>query len=312
MIPLFGCTKKENEKITVAEVTHSPFYAPQYVAMSEGIFEKYGLDVEITLASGADKVMSTLLSKDAQIGLMGPEASIYVYNQGRSDYAINFAQLTQKDGSFLVGRSDIENFNLEMLNGSEIIGGREGGMPLMVLEYILKTNNLDIGKNDPNANINVRSDIQFSAMGGAFTSGEGDYVSLFEPNASNLENENKGYIVASLGELSGEIPYTCYSALDSYIKENGDKIEKFTKAIKEAQDWCYSHTSREIAESIKDFFKENTVDELTTYIESYKKIEAWAKDTVLTEEAFNKLQDIIILAGQIDGYVPYDKLVISK
>ena len=306
---LTGCDKKNDNKIVIAEVTHSVFYAPQYVARSEGIFKKYDLDVSVILTPGADKVMSAILSKEAQIGLMGPEASIYVYNQGRDDYAISFAQLTKKDGSFLLGREYVDNFSLDMLNGSSIIAGREGGMPLMVLEYILKSNGLEIKRNDSSANINIRSDIQFNAMSGAFIRGEGDYVSLFEPNASELEKNGNGYILASLGELSGDIPYTCYASIKSYIKKNSDKLERFTKAIYEAQMWVYSHTPLEIAESIKGYFTENSVSELEVYVKRYMDIRAWASDPLLTVEGFNKLNDIMIMAGEIDARADYSKLV---
>ena len=220
---LSSCDKNKN-KITVAEVTHSVFYAPQYVALSEGIFDKYGLDIEIILASGADKVMATLLSGDAEIGLMGPEASIYVYAQGRKDYAITFAQLTQKDGTFIVGREANDDFRLEDLSGKSILAGRRGGMPLMTLEYVLKEANLNPVKDDINANINLRTDIAFAAQAGAFISGEGDYTTLFEPTASELEIAKKGYVLASVGEYTSDVAYTCYQALKSYMDKNDEQL----------------------------------------------------------------------------------------
>ena len=228
-IPLIicGCSCNNNElkKIKVAEVTHSVFYAPQYLADSLGFFKEEGLEVSFVNTNGADKTMAALLSKDADIALMGPEASIYVYLNGQKDYATNFAQLTQKDGSFLVGRENDDNFDISKLKGKEILGGRKAGMPEMVLEYILKSNDLEVGRDDPTKEVYVRTDVQFAAMAGAFASGEGDYVSLFEPTASNLEKSGKGYIVASLGELSGNVAYTAYSALNSYINKNEDTIQ---------------------------------------------------------------------------------------
>ena len=310
-----GCSCKKDgglTKLTVAEVTHSVFYAPQYVAASKGFFEEEGLEVTFVNTNGADKTMAALLSKDAQIGLMGSEASIYVYNEGQKDYAINFAQLTQKDGSFLVGRENISNFDISMLEGKEILGGRLAGMPEMVLEYILKNSGLEVGVNDSSKDVNVRTDVQFAAMAGAFSSGEGDYVSLFEPTASSLEKANKGYIVASLGELSGNIPYTSYSTLKSYMSKNSDIIQKFTNAIYKAQKWVYEHSDVEVAHAIHSYFTDTTLGDLTIAVQNYRAIEAWAKDPTLTVESLDKLMDIIELAGQLDKRAPYDKIVTTE
>ena len=315
LLILNGCSCKKDDgptKITVAEVTHSVFYAPQYVAASQGFFEEEGLKVTFVNTNGADKTMAALLSKDAQIGLMGSEASIYVYNEGQKDYAINFAQLTQKDGSFLVGRENIDNFDITMLKNSEILGGRLAGMPEMVLEYILKNAGLEIGVNDSTKDVNVRTDVQFAAMAGAFTSGEGDYVSLFEPTASSIEKGNQGYIVASLGELSGNIPYTSYSTLKSYMNKNSDVIQKFTNAIYKAQKWVYEHTDLEVAKAIKTYFIDTSESDLAVAVSNYRSIEAWAKDPTLTVESLNKLMDIIELAGQLDKRAPYDKIVTTE
>ena len=311
-LTLTSCDKDDDKKITVAEVTHSVFYVPQYVGVSEGIFEKYNLDVEIILASGADKVMATLLSGDAEIGLMGPEASIYVYAQGRKDYAITFAQLTQKDGSFIVGRESNENFKLEDLSGKSILAGRRGGMPLMTLEYVLKEANLNPVKDDTTANINLRTDIAFAAQAGAFISGEGDYTTLFEPTASELELAGKGYVLASVGAYTDNVAYTCYQALKSYIDENNEKIDNFTKAIAESITWVLTHSSMEVATSIKEFFKETDIKVLTNSIERYKEIEAWSTNPYLDENEFKHLQNIIISSGELDKYMPYEKLVVNK
>ena len=304
--------EKNSKKITVAEVTHSVFYAPQYIAMSEGIFERHGLDVEIILASGADKVMATLLSKDADIGLMGPEASIYVYAQGKKDFAVTFAQLTQKDGTFIMGREKIEDFQLEDLSGKSILGGRKGGMPLMSLEYILKEKGLNPEKDNPKANINIRTDVAFAAMAGAFVSGEGDFTTLFEPTASELELAGKGYILTSVGEHTDNVAYTCYQALRSYIDKNNEKIINFTKAIDESIKWVQTHTAKEVALSIHQYFKETDIEILSKSIQRYKDIEAWSMNPYLDKEEFNHLQDIIISSGELDKYMPYDKLVENK
>lgn len=308
---LTSCDKKD-KKLTIAEVTHSVFYAPQYVAMSEKIFERYGLDVEIILASGADKVMATLLSGDAQIGLMGPEASIYVYAQGRSDYGITFAQLTQKDGTFIMGREKIEDFTLEDLSGKSILGGRRGGMPLMTLEYVLKEAGLNPKKDDPSANINVRTDVAFAAMAGSFISGEGDFTTLFEPTASELELAGKGYILASVGDYTDNVAYTCYQALKSYIDKNDEQIVNFTNAIAEAITWTLNHTAKEVALSIHQYFKETDIKVLTNSIQRYKDIDVWSRNPYLDEAEFIHLQNIIIASGELDKYMPYEKLVNNK
>ena len=316
MFPLIvtGCSCNNNglTKIKVAEVTHSIFYAPQYLADSLGFFEDEGLEVSFVNTNGADKTMAALLSKDAQIGLMGPEASMYVYLNGQKDYAINFAQLTQKDGSFLVGRENIDNFDISMLNGTEILGGRKAGMPEMVLEYILKSNGLEVGRDDPSKDVYVRTDVQFAAMAGAFVSGEGDYVSLFEPTASNIEKAGSGYIVASLGELSGNVAYTAYSALGSYIEKNEDVIQKFTNAIYKAQKWIYEHSDSEVANAIKGYFSDTSINDLETAVSNYRAIEAWSKTPTLSEESLNKLMDIVELAGELPSRVSYSKIVTTK
>ena len=305
---LITSCEKDSKKVVVAEVTHSPFYAPQYVALSEGIFEKYDLNVEIILASGADKVMATLLSGDADIGLMGPEASIYVYNQGRSDYAITFAQLTQKDGSFIVGREKIENFTLEDLKGKSILAGRLGGMPYMTLEYVLKEANLNPKEN----NINLRTDIAFAAQMGAFVSGEGDFTTLFEPLASTVELEGKGYVLKGVGEYTDNVAYTTYQTLNSYLTKNNNKIDNFTKAISEALVWTKTHSAHEIALSIHKYFQETNIDILTKAVERYKYIGAWSNTPYLDTDEFKHLQDIIIASGELDKYLPYELLVINK
>ena len=311
-----GCREKDKYKITVSEVAHSVFYAPFYVAINEGYFEEEGLTIELILGNGANNVMASLLSGDAQIGLAGAEATIYVYNQGQKDYAINFCQLTQKDGNFLVGREKVDQFDWNSLKGKSILGGRQGGMPVMVLEYALKQKGLLVGQDDEsvidNGGVNVRTDIQFAALAGAFTSGEGDYVTLFEPTATLTEKAKEGYILASLGEQTDLIPYTNYFCNKSYMEKNEDVIQKFTNAIYKGVKYVYSHTPEEIAKSIHSHFTSSTIEELTTVMERYLAIEAWAKSPVLNKEAYELFLDIMEEANELDERTPYEKIVETK
>jgi len=302
-------TKKEENltKVRVAEVAHSIFYAPQYVALHKDFFKDEGLDVEISLASGADKVTAAVLSGDVEIGFSGSEATIYVYNQGEKDYLKTFAQLTQKDGSFIVSREKINNFKLEDLKGKYYIAGRVGGMPEMTLEYILTKNGIN-----PKTDVTLDTSVAFSAMQGAFIGGTGDFVSLFEPNATKVEQEGYGYIVASLGELGGNVPYTAYNARMSYLEKNPDIIEKFTKAIQKGLDYVHNHTSIEIAEIIKDEFPDTNISDLATVIERYKSVDTWPTTTEFTQESFNHLQDIMINARELKNKVKYEDLVYTK
>ena len=309
---VFSISCKNENKITIAEVAHSVFYAPQYVALEKGFFLEEGLKVTIINANGADKVMAALLSKDAQIGLMGPEASIYVYKNGQENYAINFAQLTKRDGSFLVAREKIENFTWDMLKISEILGGRKGGVPVMVLEHTLRKNGLIVGEDDPSSEVNVRTDVAFAAMGGAFTSGEADYVTLFEPTATALEKEGKGYVIASIGESSGEIPYTAYSALKDYINKNPEIIQGFTNALYKAQIWVHNHTAKEIAEVIHPHFPDLNLEDLTIVMQRHIDIDAWCDTPLLKKESLDKLMDIMIEANELDNKVEYEKIVTTN
>lgn len=311
-----GCTNTPNQKslqkIGVAEVTHSVFYAPQYVAIEMGFFADEGLDIDLIGAYGADKTMAALLSGEAHIGFMGPEASVYVYAQGSKDYAISFAQVTKRDGTFLVSREAEPNFTFDRLKGKEVIGGRKGGMPEMTLEYVLKNNNLTLGQNVAAGEVNVRTDIQFAVMAGAFTGGEGDYVTLFEPMATSVEKAGTGHIVASIGTESGEIPYTAYCALGSYIEENPDIIQKFTNAIYKGQQYVKDHSAEDIAKVISPQFTELGLDELITVIERYKVNDTWCEEPLLKEESLDRLMDVMELAGELNKRVPYDKVVTTK
>ncbi|MCR3922435.1 MAG: ABC transporter substrate-binding protein, partial [Firmicutes bacterium] len=289
------------------EVTHSVFYAPLYAAMNLGYFEEEGLEIEMMTGQGADKVMTALLSGESDVGFMGPEASIYVHNQGQDDYAVNFAQLTKRDGSFLVAREANPNFSWEDVRGKSIIGGRKGGVPLMTLEYVLKNNGLV-----PGDDVEVMTHIQFALMGGAFTGGEGDYVTLFEPVATALEMEGVGFVVASVGEDSGEIPYTVFCARKSFIEANPDVIQKFTNAIYRGQVWVQNSTPQEIAAAILSSFPDANEEVLAKVAQRYQDIDAWAATPVFTEDAFDRLQDVMEMAGELDKRAPYGDLVTNE
>ena len=290
--------------IQLNEVTRSVFYAPQYAAISNGFFEEEGLELEITTGQGADKVMTAILAGQSDIGLCGPEAAIYVYNEGEEDYIEVFAQLTQKDGSFLVSKEPTDNFSWQDLKGKTVIPGRKGGVPYMTLEYVLKQNGLN-----PQTDLVLDDSIKFDLMAGAFTGGDAEYVTLFEPTASMTQDAGKGYIVASVGEAAGEVPYTAYCAKKSYIENNQDIIEKFTRATYKGEQWVKEHTAREVAESIQEFFPDTTVESLENSVQKYKDIDAWKENPILKEEAFDKLQLIMTEAGELEQKAPYDKIV---
>jgi NitT/TauT family transport system substrate-binding protein len=309
IVGLVGCRKSKYIEIKVAEVAHSVFYAPQYAALTKGFFEEEGLKVTLVNANGADKVMAALLSKDCQIGLMGPEASVYVYNQGQADYAINFAQLTQRDGSFIVGREDIPNFTISMLQGKSILGGRKGGVPEMTLEYVIKNAGLTLKQNETGADVNVRTDVQFAAMAGAFASGEGDYTTLFEPTATQFERDGKGYVLCSVGQLSGAISYTAYSTTKSYFEKNPEIIKKFIRALYKGQQFVLNGNDQEVMQAMKPHFAEISDQDLLAVVTSYRSIQAWAPSPVFSEEAFNRLQDVMTLAGELTTRVPFATIV---
>lgn len=297
-------TNNDVKNIKVSEVTRSVFYAPQYVAINNGYFKENGIEIELTTGQGADAVMTSVLSNQVNIGFAGPEASIYVYNEGKEDYCLVFAQMTKKDGSFLVAREKNDNFKWQDLKGKTIIPGRKGGVPYMTLEYVLRKNGLD-----PKKDVVLDDSIKFDLMAGAFTSGTADYVTLFEPTASLTQNENKGYIVASVGEAAGEIPYTAYFAKKSYIENNKETIQKFTNAIYKGQKWVKENSSEDIAKVVQSFFPDTDITLLSKVIQNYKDIDAWNDTPVLKEESFNLLQDVMTSAGELQKKAPYDKIV---
>lgn len=302
-ILLFNSKTGDKVKLKVAEVAHSIFYAPQYVSLHNGYFEEENLDVEIILTPGADKVGAAVLSGDVEIGFSGSEATIYVYNGGEKDYLKTFAQLTQKDGSFIVSRKKIDNFDINMLKGSYYIGGRLGGMPEMTLEYILAKNNIKT------SDLTIDTSIAFANMQGAFIGGTGDFVSLFEPNATQVQEQGYGYIVASLGELGGNIPYTAYNAKSSFINNNKDTIKRFTKAIQKGLDFVNNNDAETIAEIIQPEFPDTKIEDLIIAINQYKKTDTWPTTTYFTEESFNHMQDIMINAKQLEKKVNYQDLI---
>ena len=290
--------------LKVNEVTRSVFYAPQYVAIANGFFEEEGLKIELTTGQGADNVMTAVLAGQCDIGFCGPEASIYVYNEGKEDYCQVFAQMTKKDGSFLVAKTKSENFNWQDLKGKTVIPGRKGGVPYMTLEYVLKQNGIN-----PQTDLTLDDSIKFDLMAGAFTGGSAEYVTLFEPTASMTQDAGKGYIVASVGEASGEVPYTAYCAKKSYIENNPKTIESITRAIYKGQVWVKAHSAREVAEKIQSYFPGTSVESIEKSVQAYKDIDAWNSTPVLKEEAFDKLQLIMTEAGELKQKAPYDKIV---
>lgn len=291
-----GCGKVNNKRtestnlktIRLNEVVRSVFYAPMYVAINEGFFEEEGLSIDLSTGQGADKTMQQLLSGNVDIGFSGPEQVVYIYNQGREDYPVVFGQLTQRDGSFLVGREEEENFDWSSLKGKEIIGGRPGGIPEMALEYVLKQNGLN-----PESDVKMVTNVDFTATAGAFKSGIGDYVALFEPTATMLEKDGAGNIVSSIGNEAGNISYTCFYTTKSYMDENPEIIQKFTNAIYKGQQWVQQHTSEEVADSIISFFPGTDKEVIVKVIDNYKNIEAYSETPEVSEDGLNKLMDII-------------------
>lgn len=304
-----GCGSKEEKvtemkKVRLNEVVHSVFYAPQYVALEQGFFKDEGLEIELSVGQGADKSMTAIVSNTADIALLGTEAGIYVYNQGKENYAVSFAQLTQRAGNFLVSRQKEDNFKWEDLKGKSVIGGRIGGMPELVLEYILKEH----GHKLP-GDVEIINNIAFTSTAGAFLGNVGDYTVEFEPSATSLESTGSGHIVASLGEASGFVPYTVYMATKSFIEQNPETVQSFTNAIYRGQLWVDSHTSEEIATVIHPHFKEFDIPSLTKIIERYKKQDTWKKDPVFEEESLRLIEKILDEGNELDKPVPYEDFI---
>lgn len=306
---LTACGTAQNSDlttVTLSEVAHSIFYAPMYVAIEEGYFEDEGIDLELVTAFGADKVTTAVISGEADIAFMGSESTIYVYNQNADDYLVNFAQLTQRAGNFMVSREPMEDFDWKDLKGSYVLGGRKGGMPQMVFEYVLKKHGID-----PKKDLEIDQSIDFGSTAAAFSGGKGDFTVEFEPSATALETEGAGYVVASLGEASGYVPYTAFSARKSYIEQNPEIIQSFTDALQKGMDFCNSHTPEEIAQVIQPQFAETDLSQITTIVKRYHEQDTWKENLIFEEDAFSLLQDILMEAGELDAKVPYEKLVIK-
>lgn len=303
---LAGCGAQDGalDKVRVCEVTHSVFYAPQYAALALGFFEEEGIEVELSNGGGADKVMSAVLSDSVEIGFAGPESCVYVHNEGTADPAIVFAQMTRRDGSFLVAREPDEDFDWACLKGAHILPGRKGGVPYMAFEHALRAAGLD-----PAADVYLDTSIQFDNMTGAFLGGTGDYVTVFEPTASSLEAEGKGYIVAAVGDMAGEIPYTAYFAKQSWIDANADLVQRFTNAVAKGQTWVAQHSAAEVAEAIADQFPDTDLSLLTSSIQSYKDVGAYCETPAMSEESFMLLQTVMSEAGELTQTAPFSAVV---
>lgn len=296
---------KKLQKIVVSEVTHSAFYAPWYVAIEEGYFEDEGLDIDVVLTSGANNVVAAVLSNDVNIGLCGPEATIYVYNEGEKDYIQTFSGLTKRDGQFIVSRKKIDNFTMKDMIGKEVLAGRVGGMPELNFLNALKNSNVD------KKNVNINTTVDFASLSGSFIGGTGDFVNLFEPNATMLEKMGFGYVVGSVGELSGEVPYTAFNARKSYIENNQNVIKKFVKAINKGLKYVSDNSSEKIANAIINQFPDTSINDLISIIDRYKDADSWLSTTNISKESFVNLEDIMIESNQLKEYVNYEDLIIN-
>ena len=294
-------------KITLNEVAHSVFYAPLYVAIEKGYFKDENIDLTLVTGFGAVKTMTAVISGEADIGFMGSEASVYMYSEGASDYVVNFAQLTQRAGNFLVARQDNEHFQWADLKGKTVLGGRKGGMPEMVFEYILKENGID-----PEKDLTIIQNIDFGSTAPAFADGRGDFTIEFEPGATSLESEGKGHVIASLGKDSGYVPYTAFSAKKSYLKENPDVIQRFTNALQKGMDYVRSHSPSETASVIKPQFPETTLEMITTIVTRYYEQDTWKSNLIFEESSFDLLQDILESAGELEKRAPYKDLITTE
>lgn len=301
-----GCGKADRELTTIRlnEVAHSIFYAPQYVAIEKGYFEEEGIALELVNGMGADNVMTAVVSGEADVGFMGSESSIYVYQEGAKDYIVNFAQLTNRAGNFLVAKEEDEDFAWTDLKGTTVLGGRDGGMPEMVFEYVLKKNGLD-----PAKDLEIVKNIDFGLTAQAYASGQGDYTVEFEPYAASLEADKKGVVVASLGEASGDVPYTAYSAKKSYLEEHQKELLSFTKAIQKGMDFVQNHTPQEIADVIAPQFPETEEDALVTIITRYYEQGTWKDNLIFEQASYELLEDILQDAGVLKERLPYEELV---
>jgi len=298
---IVGCSDENNNKIRLSEVTHSIFYAPLYIAINKGYFEEYDIEIELSNGGGADKCMTALVSKSADIALMGPEATIYVANQGKQDMPVVFGQLTKRDGSFLIGRELVNNFTWDVLANKEILGGRQGGVPAMTLEYAIEKNNVQ--------NCTIRYDVAFDNLTSAFIGGTGDFVTAFEPAASAIVEAGKGHILASIGAETGEIPYTAFTANTSYINENKETIKNFLRAIMKGYNFLVSSNINDIVDALRPSFEGTSDASIKKSIEAYIAIDSWNSTPVMTEVAYNNLIRIMKNAGSLTDDVPFSSVV---
>jgi len=307
MCSLTACSGKDEakDKISLGEVTHSPFYAPMYVAIENGYFSDEGITIDLSLISGANNVAAAVLSGDIDVGFCGPEATIYVYNGGEKDYIKSFAGLTKRDGQFLVSRKEIKDFSWDMLKGKEVLAGRVGGMP--VLNFLNALENEGIDEKD----VDINTSVDFASLTGAFIGGEGDFVNLFEPNVTKLVNMGYGYVVSSIGKSSGEMPYTAFNAKKSYIEENEDLLKRFVRAINKGLEFCREHDAKEISSVIIGQFPDTSINDLEVIVERYKSADSWLDETTIEEKMFTNLEDIMISSKQIDKYVKFEDLVVN-
>ncbi len=298
--------QEELTPVTLNEVAHSIFYAPMYVAIEEGYFEEEGINLTLVTGFGADKVLTALISGEADIGFMGPESSIYAYLEGANDTVVNFAQLTQRAGNFIVAREPADDFQWEDLKGTDVLGGRKGGMPEMVFEYVLKQKGIDPSE------LNINQSIDFGSTAAAFSGGQGDYTVEFEPSATALEEQGDGFVVASVGEESGYVPYTAFSAKSSYMEEHPEIIQAFTDALQKGMDYVQTHTPEEIAEVIAPQFAETELGTITTIITRYYEQDTWKSNLIFEQDSFDLLQDILETAGELAERAPYEELVTTE
>ena len=299
--------KSETTKVVLNEVAHSIFYAPMYVAIEKDYFTDEGIDLDLVTGFGADKTMTAVLSGEAEVGFMGSEASIYTFNEGANDYVVNFAQLTQRAGNFLVAREEMSSFSWDDLKGKLVLGGRKGGMPEMVFEYILRENGID-----PQKDVTIDQSIDFGSTAAAFSGGQGDFTVEFEPHATTLEKEGKGYVAASLGEDSGYVPYTAFSAKKSFLEKNPEIIQGFTNALQKGMDYVKSHTPAEIAAVIAPQFEETDLDTITTIVTRYYDQNTWKDNLIFEKDSFELLQDILESSNELEKRAPYSDLVTTE
>ena len=302
----FACKSEQTGAVTLQlhEVTRSVFYAPQYIALSLGFFEQEGLHVEITTSGGSEKAMTALLSGEADLCLAGPETGVYVMNEGKEDHPVIVGQLTKRDGSFLIAREPSEPFSWDDLLGKTVIGGRAGGMPIMTLRWVMAQNGLHDGEN-----CTIIDSIQFNLMAGAFEGGEGDYVTLFEPTATEFQKAGKGYIVANIGLESGEVPYTCYFASQAMIDAHPDHIEAFLRAIYRAQQWIETASDEDAAKAMQPYFPDASLESLMAVVKSYRETDSWKKDPIMQEPDYERLLSIIDFNGELAGRPAFADLV---